>query len=163
MNHPASHSDLTEKFKRDSVAERRVGANNRCKCGESRVKALVGKTGICVECQRRKNGRATFDNHHVAGRRNCRTTVAVPVNDHRARLSEDQRDWPYCTLENPEGCPLLTAAACVRGFIDMIHYLTDEFLFWIAEILETLSLWLRERLGPGWWEKTPVERFSKRS
>jgi hypothetical protein len=161
MNHSATHSDITEKFKRDSVAERRVGANNRCKCGESRVKALVGKSGVCVRCQRSRAGKSTFDEHHVAGRRNCRTTVAVPVNDHRARLSEDQRNWPNRTLENPEGCPLLTAAACIRGFIDMVHYLIDEFLFWIAEMLEALSPWLRERLGPRWWVKMPVEGFSK--
>ena len=97
-----------------------------------------------------------MDKHHVAGKSNSPVTVSIPANDHRARLSEDQYDWPMRTLENPGQSPLLKAAACVRGFVDMVLYLTEELLNWIAEMLEKLDTHLFERLGPQWWQGTPV-------
>jgi hypothetical protein len=75
-----------------------------------------------------------------------RVTVAIRANDHKAVLSVAQYDWPRRTLENPEGCPLVAAAGCIRGFIDTICYLIDELLRWIAEMLEALSALLEEQL-----------------
>jgi hypothetical protein len=77
-------------------------------------------------------------------------------------LSVAQYDWPRATLENPEGCPLLVAAGCIRGFIDTICYLIDELLRWIAEMLEMLSTVLDDRLGPQWWLDTPLARFARK-
>lgn len=73
-----------------------------------------------------------------------------------------QYDWPKETLENPKGCPLRAAAGCIRGFIDMICYLIDKLLRWIAEMLELLSAYLVERLGPAWWIDTPVAQFARK-
>jgi hypothetical protein len=105
----------------------------------------------------------TLDDHHVAGRRNSSVTVPVPVNDHRAILSEAQYDWPRTTLENPKGCPLLMAAGCIRGVIDTVVYLIDRLLRWIAEMLEVLSAFLVERLGPEWWLNTPLAHFTRKA
>lgn len=60
-----------------------------------------------------------MDDHHVFGKANDPTTiVTVPANDHRAELSVAQQDWPKKTPENPDGSPLLAAAARIRGFVD---------------------------------------------
>jgi hypothetical protein len=149
-------------YQRKSTAVRRIGKNTRCMCGETRVEALVGNSGICAECQRKKKGRAIRDSHHVAGKANSRVTVAIPANDHRAVLSVSQYDWPKTTLENPEWCPLRAAAACIRGFIETVCYLVDSLLRWIAEMLELLSDLLVERLGPGWWFGTPIAQFARK-
>jgi hypothetical protein len=101
-----------------------------------------------------------MDKHHPAGSANNKVTVTIPVNDHRAVLSVAQYDWPRLTLENPEGCPLLAAAACIRGFIETICYLIEKLLRWIAEMLEILSAFLDEKLGPQWWATTPVSQFA---
>jgi hypothetical protein len=101
-----------------------------------------------------------MDKHHPAGKANSPTTICVPVNDHRARLSVDQYDWPVRTLENPDASPLLRGAASIRGFVDTALFLIEEFLLWIAEMLETLDDNLRERIGSRWWCGTPVEEFA---
>jgi hypothetical protein len=98
-----------------------------------------------------------MDLHHPAGKANSPDTIAIPANDHKAQLSEDQYDWPRQTLENPDGSPLLRAAGCVRSHIDMVRYLLENFLEWIADLLELLDDNLREKLGPIWWVGTPVE------
>jgi hypothetical protein len=101
------------------------------------------------------------DKHHPAGSANSRATLNVPVNDHRAVLSVAQRDWPRETLENREGCPLLAGAGRIRGFIDTSDYLTDKVLQ-KPELLESLSAFLLDRLGPQWWLDTPLERFARK-
>jgi hypothetical protein len=151
--------DPIRTYKRKAAATRRVGKNTRCACGEMRVEALVGNTGVCAECQRKRQNQATTDKHHVAGKSNSAVTVVVPANDHRAVLSEGQYDWPKTTLENPHGSPLLMAAACIRGFIDTAIYLIDQLLSWIAEMLEVLNAILVEKFGPEWWLDTPLARF----
>ena len=143
-------------------AARRIGRNKRCSCGESRPEALVraSEPTICNACEGKRRGRTTFDDHHVAGKANSPVTIQVPVNDHRARLSIAQYDWPKRTLENPDGSPLLAAAACIRGFVDTIFYLIDKLLLWIPEMLEVLDRFLAEKLGPKWWCGTPLEQFA---
>jgi hypothetical protein len=95
----------------------------------------------------------------VAGKANDRTTIPVPVNDHRTELSPAQYDWSKATLENPEGSPLLASAACIRGFVDTVIYLIKALLLPKAEMLEVLDAYLKSKLGPKWWENTPLERF----
>jgi hypothetical protein len=115
---------------------------------------------ICAACKRKKEEKTTVDNHHVAGKANSPVTMPVPVNDHRADLSASQQDWPKETLQNPDGSPLLVAAAHIRGFVDYLVYLAKKFLHWSAEMLEELDKFLRQRLGPQWWRGTPLERFA---
>jgi hypothetical protein len=161
MNNSSSQSDPIRKHQRQAAATRRVGKKNHCDCGESRPEALVGNSGVCAACKRRSKGHTTMDNHHAAGKANSPVTVPVPVNHHRAVLSESQYDWPKKTLENPDGCPLRAASACIRGFIDTVVFLIDELLRWIADLLEWLSEFLIDRLGPKWWVKTPLASFTK--
>jgi hypothetical protein len=149
-------------YQRKAAAGRRVGGNKRCSCGESRPEALVraSEPTICNACEGKRRGRTTFDDHHVAGKANSPVTIQVPVNDHRARLSIAQYDWPKRTLENPDGSPLLAAAACIRGFVDTIFYLIDKLLLWIPEMLEKLNALLVEKSGRKWWIGTDLEQFS---
>lgn len=157
-----SQPDPIRTYKRKQAGLRRVGANNRCSCGETRPEALVGSTGLCAACGRKRRGHSVTDQHHPAGCANSPVTVAIPVNDHRATLSVAQFDWPKKTLENPEGCPLRAGAACIRGFIETLLYLCEQSLTWIIGLLETLSDYLIERLGTQWWAGTPIEQFGRK-
>ena len=145
----------------ETTAERR-NAGKKCACGESRPEALIPDSSptICAECDRVKKGQIPMDEHHVPGQANGPETIPTPTNDHRARLSVDQYDWPKNTLQNPEGCPVLRGAACVRGVIDYVHYLIDKFLLWVPEMLEELSAFLKDALGPKWWVGSPLEQFA---
>ena len=150
---------------REAVAERVLGIYRECYlCGESRPLALERNSHprICTECKRKSQEKTPMDNHHPAGKANSPITITVPANDHRARLSEDQRDWPPETLQNPDGSPLLIAAACIRGFIDVVVYLMEQLLMWVAEMLEILNAHLVETFGPKWWRNTKVENFAGR-
>lgn len=149
---------------RKTVAARRVGQNAQCACGESRPEALIPDSHplICASCDRKKRGKATLDRHHVAGKSNSPDTIPVPVNDHRARLTADQYDWPSETLENPAGSPLLVAAASLRGYSDTSAYLVDKFLLGNPEMLEALDVFLIEKLGSKWWIGTPMERYARK-
>jgi hypothetical protein len=101
-----------------------------------------------------------MDQHHIAGKANSAITIGVPVNDHRAELTVAQQDSPRRTLENPDGSPLLSGAAHIRGFIDTHIYLIKTFLLWVAEMLEMLDPFLTGILGPKWWEKTDLNQFA---
>lgn len=151
----------TKALRRKVVAARRVGLGASCSCGENRPEALIRgiNPATCAACQRAKTGQTTVDNHHFAGEANNPTTIPVPVNDHRARLSVDQMDWPKSTLMNAQGSPLLSAAACIRGFIDIALYLIEEGLLWIADMLEMLDQFQVKNLGPKWWVNTEIEQF----
>jgi hypothetical protein len=153
--------DAIRAYARNITAALQVGEGKKCTCGEYRPEALVPgtKPTECYECERIRLGKATEDQHHVAGKSNNPTTVPVTVNDHRAELSSAQYDWPKATLENGDGSPLLARAACVRGFVDTEIYLIKKLLLPNAEMLEELDAYLRNKLGPKWWENTPLERF----
>jgi hypothetical protein len=150
-------------YQRKTISARRVGADARCACGESRPEALITGSSptFCAACDRDRQGMTAFDDHHFAGKANSPETVPIWVNDHRAWLSEAQREWPTETLENPNGSPLLAAAAMVRGLIDTVSYLLKNLL-WVAQILETLDAFLTKTLGPKSWTNTELEKFSPR-
>lgn len=163
MRLPMAQPDAIRQFQRQETTARRAGKNKSCEsCGEMRLEALVrgGKPTSCAECRRKTKGQTIMDNHHVAGRANSPVTVPIPVNDHRAELSVAQFNWPKGTLENSAGCPLLAAAASVRGSVDLIRHAIENCLRWIAEMLEILSAFLEEKLGSQWWINTPVAQFS---
>lgn len=149
-------------YRRKVLAARRVGKGAACACGETRPEAFIpnSKPITCAACDRKRKGATTMDAHHSAGKPNSPVKIPTPVNDHRAELSVAQQDWPKETRENPNGCPLLAGAGCVRGFIDYVVYLIRSGLQWVAEMLEALSAYLKEKLGVNWWIGTPLEQFT---
>jgi hypothetical protein len=151
-------------YKREVTAVRRIGEGHKCACGEVRPEALIAGSNplICAECDRKRNGMKTEDDHHVAAAANDPTTIPVPVNDHRAELSAAQADWPKRTLENPDGSPVLARAACIRGNVDTMIYLAEKLLIPSAEILEVLDEHLVQERGPRYWVGTKLERFQRK-
>jgi hypothetical protein len=162
MTNKLPQRDPEAAWVRKVVAERSVGVNARCACGENRPKALIkgSKPIMCHECKRKKEGKITMDNHHFAGKANSPITIQVPANDHCAELNVAQYDWPKQALENPDGSPLLAAAGCIRGFIDYILYLIEKGLRWIADMLEAADAFLGKQLGSKWWVGTELEKFA---
>lgn len=154
--------DPIRAYQRDAIAARRLREGARCACGESRTWALIPGTDpvICTCCDREKRGIAKLDDHHVAGDANSPVTTPVPVNDHLAELNRAQYDWPRETLQNPDGSPLLAAAASIRGYSDTNSYLVLTLLVSNPEMLEALEAWLREEHGQKWWIGTPVEKYA---
>jgi hypothetical protein len=128
-------------YRRKVVAARRFGPSAKCPCGEGRPQALIpgSEPAICAACDRRKRGRRKTDDHHIMGKANGPMILRVPVNDHRGCLSEAQNEWPQKTLTNPDGSPLLTKAASIRGVVDTISYLHEKLLLPAAEMLELLD------------------------
>jgi len=149
-------------FQRQSSAARRIGQDKKCKCGEDRPLALVAGSNptTCASCSREKRGQSPFDEHHPAGRANHPATVPVWVNDHRARLTEAQYDWPEETWENPAGSPTLAGAACIRGYCETSDYFAGQLLLRNAAMLERLDRFLTKKLGPNWWRETEIEEFA---
>jgi hypothetical protein len=162
MSRKLSTRDPSGSHRRRVVAARRAGVDTRCSCGEGRPEALIPGSNprVCAACKRTTTGQTTIDEHHFAGKANSPTTIPIPVNDHRARLSVAQGEWPKSTLKNLQGSPLIAAAACIRGFIDTIVYLIERGLLWIADMLEKLDEFQVKKLGPQWWVNTEIEQFA---
>lgn len=144
---------------RRAKAQRRVGHGAACvRCGESDPLALVAGTNpkLCQECYNTMLGKKRTESHHIAGKPNSRVTVELPANDHRAKLSEAQYEWPPQTLRNADGSPLLAAAAALRGIADFIEELIVAFIRQCAELAEKADAWLREQHGL-WWKNGPLD------
>ena len=127
--------------------------NPKCHiCGETDAAALTSTDGdiICYECQAEARGKSPVEKHHYAGQHNDSFRIPVPGNDHRV-LSDNQRDWPNETLRNPNGSPLLKAAASLRGWLDILRLLIERILGWIPEYLEQLDAYLTTINGQRWW------------
>lgn len=155
-----SDRDPIRSASRRSRSQRRIGHGRSCGCGERRPAALIAGSDplTCAECERQQANRSICDLHHVAGRANHEITIPIPVNDHRAVLSEQQYEWPKRTLRNPNRSPLRAAAACIRGLTDWIRYLLDELIHWIPDFLESLDEFLTQEFGPRWWQALPLDR-----
>jgi hypothetical protein len=134
----------------------------KCGCGETRPGALIknSEPKICHECRRKEEGKTTVDNHHVFGEANSPITAALPANDHCAELNAAQYDWPKKVRENPDGSPLIAAAGCVLGFIDMVVYLIKTGLRWVADLLVAADEYMTAERGQKWWVGTPLEGFA---
>ena len=125
-------------------------------CNETDPRALtsVYPTIVCYEHAQLARGRAWVEEDHLSGRHNDSTTAPLPGNDHRVR-SEMQIVWPRETLRNPDGSPLLQAAASLRGWLDVLRLMLERTVGWIPAFLEALDAWLRTRLGGRWWKDFP--------
>jgi hypothetical protein len=133
----------------DPVDQSTVGSYWASGCGESHPFALTG-CEPAVECYEHALGRWTEEQHWF-GQHNDPLTGPIPANDHRV-LSEFQARWPQDTLRNRDGSPLLRAAAALRSWLDVMRLLVDRVVGRIPPFLEHLDGWLRERLGPRWWD-----------
>src|SRR5438270_703003 len=60
--------------------------------------------------------------------------------------------WPQETLRNPDASPLLKAAAALRSWLDVMRLLIERVVGWVPPFLEHLDAWLRDQLGPRWWD-----------
>ncbi|MDR3687192.1 MAG: hypothetical protein P4L93_09585 [Coriobacteriia bacterium] len=89
------------------------------------------------------------EEHHVAGRHNDERTMTVDANDHR-ELSDMQREWPDETLRNPDSSPMLTIAAIIRGFVDLVKQ-GLIFLEPLPAQLEARDREFRATIGPRYW------------
>ena len=148
---------------RNARAQRRVGEDAACACGERRPFALISRREpqCCYRCERLAHGRAPYEDNDVFGRRNSSLKIRYPINDHRAVLSVAQYRWPTETLENPDGDPLLAFAARYRGIHDNFKYMLDDCLR-EAELFEQLSAVMRQKFGDLWWREDTGKPARKR-
>ena len=129
----------------------------RCRvegCDETFPLALTGTEPniVCYEHQALLHGRSWLEEHHPLGRHNDPWATTAPGNDHRV-LSVLQCEWPWETLRNPDGSPLLRAAAALRGWLDLLWLIMVRGVGWIPVFLEQLDAFLRQRLGERWWDE----------
>jgi hypothetical protein len=133
---------------------RRLGTRNpQCKnCDEKEPAALTGSHPdiLCYEDRAKVAGRPIIEAHRFAGQHNDKTTIPILGNEHRI-LSDRQNDWPQETLRNPNGSPLRTASATLRGFLDILWLLIERILGWIPPFLEWLDEKLTALYGAQWW------------
>ncbi len=127
-------------------------------CGETDPFALTGRHPHlrCYECQALARGRPWLEQQHPAGQANHPATVPIPGNDHRV-VDDRKNDWPRTTLRNPDGSPLLRAAASLRGWLDTLQLIVERTLAWIPPFLEHLDRWLTQQLGGTWWTTLPAQ------
>jgi len=111
---------------------------------------------LCAECRLDAQGKPRTERHHPAGRANDPFAVPMPANDH-AVLGDMQLAWPAETLRNPDGNPLLAAAAALRDWLDVLRLLVDRTVGWIPDFLERMDALLREHVGARWWEALGIE------
>jgi len=122
-------------------------------CTERDPFALTGAEPsiICQEHLADQLQRAWTQEHHYSGQANSPEKGPIPANDHAVENAL-QSLWPRETLRNPEGSPLLRAAAAIRGWLDILRLVSERTLPWIPAALESLDALLKDRHGSRWWE-----------
>jgi hypothetical protein len=158
VNGTAGYSDEEWQRLEERIEERlaQLGTRSpRCRvegCDETCPLALTGVEPeiLCYEHASILAGRPWLEEHHPPGQHNDQFTVPTPGNEHRV-ASELQSLWPRETLRNPDGSPLLRAAAALRGWLNLLWLVMTRTVGWIPAFLEELDAYLRERLGERWW------------
>jgi hypothetical protein len=84
-------------------------------------------------------------------RRPCRSPATTTASSTTTRTT-----GPGTRCANPDGSPLLCAAACLRGWLDTLRLIIDRTVGWIPPFLEQLDEWLAHQLGHGWWHQMPT-------
>jgi hypothetical protein len=128
---------------------------SRPPCDECNPFALTGvhPNLLCAEHVAERDGRSWTEQSHTAAKANLpNDTVAIPANDHSVLTHDMQAAWPKATLRNPDGRPLLTAAAATRGWLDTLRLIIERTVGWVPAFLERLDAWLRTKLGDRWWD-----------
>ncbi len=143
-----------EERRREQDFERLGNREPKCNlCHERDPKALTGTHPdiYCAEHEAEIEGRTRIQGQHPPGKRNDPVTkLPTRANDHVV-WDEAKNDWPKWTLRNPDGSPLLRAAAAVRSVLDWFRLIIDRVLGWVPKFLEDLDTWLTENLGSDWW------------
>jgi hypothetical protein len=136
---------------RGSRAQRRVGPDAACACGESRPYALItGRTPPrCYRCERVAQGREPYEDNHVFGKRNSDLMIRYPINDHRGLLSVAQYRWPPDALENPRGSVLMAGVARLHGAYDNVEHILADNRDFAAQLVHVDQL-LTVVYGPQW-------------
>lgn len=126
-------------------------------CAEDDPFALTGAGAdiLCAEHRALERGLPWIQLDHLAGQANDDAVVPLPANDHAVR-STIQDAWPRETLRNLDGSPLLRDAALARGWLDYLELVSNRAGA-VPVSLERLDLWLREVLGPRWWDRFEQE------
>jgi hypothetical protein len=157
--------DPIKAWVRNSRAQRWVGPDAICaSCRkEGRPFALIrGRVPtICFACDRKAHGRDPIESDHIFGEGNSDAQLPTPINDHRAVLSVADYELPPEVLENPDGDPIVAAAAMRLVGGRRITYIVERDTS--GEMLLELAKWLRGRLGPRWWVGSPLEKFAPES
>lgn len=144
-------------------AQRRVGREAACACGEARPFALItGRApSICFRCERIAQGREPYEDNHVFGKANSALMIRYPINDHRAIFSVKQYRWPPGVLDNPNGSVLREGVARMHGAYDNVEHMLAENVAYAAKLAQ-----LEEQLtiiyGPSWPEKLEAAAARKR-
>lgn len=128
-------------------------------CPEDDPRALTGTFPdiLCAEHRAIAQGRAPIEGQHPPGRHNDPdTTVDTYLNDHTI-WDESKLDWPERTRLNPDGSPLIAAAASVRTVLDWFRQIIQRVLGWVPEFLEALDARLTEVFGGPWWGELGFE------
>jgi hypothetical protein len=148
---------------RDTRAQRRVGRDAACVCGEARPFALISgrSPSICFRCERLALGREPYENNHVFGKANSVLMIRYPINDHRAIFSVKQHGWPPGALENPDDSPLLEGVARMHGAYDNIEHMLAENRTY-SETLSRLDEQLTAVYGRNWPAKLEAAAARKR-
>lgn len=148
--------------------QERFGEDGACQlCGETDVRGLRQVTlthpptgpltvTLCAGCHVQLQGKGSTERHHPAGQANDACTVALPATEH-AVLSDAQYAWPPTTLRNPDGSPLLRAAASLRGWLDILQLLIERTVGRIPAVLEQLDAALCGQIGPCYWKSLGLE------
>ena len=117
MRYEANDEDVRRERAYDGFGTR----TPRCStpgCTESDWRLITGSEPdklLCYEHAAEAAGRSPVEEQHPPGRANDPTfTVPFLGNLHRV-MDEAKRDWPERTMRNPDGSPMLKAAACVRA------------------------------------------------
>jgi len=156
MNQDEDYEDRLADLREDRY--RALGARSpRCTvdgCLETDPFALTGGWPEirCREHVAHRRGCRWTEDHHLSGRANAPETGPLPANDH-AVMSALQSLWPRETLRNPEGSPLLRAAAAVRGWLDILRVVIERAVRWVPAALESLDALMTDRHGPRWWDQ----------
>jgi hypothetical protein len=117
-------------------------------CGETDPVALTGvhPNIVCREHLADALGESWTQDHHPPGKQNDPMTVPVPSNDH-GLVSELQALWPAERLRNPDGSPLLRAAAWLRGWLVILQVIIERAVGRIPGALENLDRLLSRSSG----------------
>jgi hypothetical protein len=149
---------------RGTRAQRRVGHDAACACGESRPYALIARRTPprCYRCERLAQDREPYEDNDVFGKRHSGLKIRYPINDHRAIFSMKQYSWPPGALGNPNGSVLREGVARMHGAYDNVEHMLAENVAYAAKLAE-LEEQLTTIYGPNWPEKLEAAAARKRA
>jgi hypothetical protein len=76
---------------------------------------------ICCDCEARRSGLPTFEEHHPLGKANDPLTIPLRLSTHRF-FTDHQYDWPPGVLDNPTASESARAAALRYAVVDLTAY-----------------------------------------